>query len=120
MGLLAGVDIGAYLHSVFGGDPAKLRRFTEGGANADPNAGNVRTPTEYDCDAYAEAVADSRIKESLIREGMVTIGVYAESLAVRPLANDEIDWDGQTFKVYHVDGDSVQAVWVLYATSVGE
>ncbi len=117
--LLAGIDMGAMIRTYLQGEPLVLRQFTDGGPSADINAGIVRIPVEYSCTGYPQAVEMSKVDKTLMRNHMIVFGIYADSLEVKPQVNDEIDYDNYgecwTFVIYHIESDSVDAVWVAYA-----
>lgn len=113
--------MGGYIHAALGGEPLTLRRYTDGAQNTDVNAGRARTYVDYPCDGYPEAVESHRIPSALVREEMTVFGIYGDGLSVRPQTEDKIiDADGVVYVVYFVDGDSVRAVWVAYASRTGE
>lgn len=127
---IAGVDVGAELLSVFGGDADAdivYRHYTLGGDQADINAGPTRTPTDYSCLGYPEAMKLSAIPDALVRTNMMVFGIYRDSLGIRPSAADGAQGEilhgpagsQLVYQIYEVQTDSTQAVWVVYTQLKG-
>lgn len=119
---IAGIDLGAAIQGVFGGDPLTLTQHTEGAAATDPNDAPTQTVTAHPCQGYPQAVQRSKVKDSLVRQRMVVFGIYGNTLPfeVEPLVGNLVTDDGgRVHNVYFVDGDSVQGVWILYTTQTG-
>lgn len=119
MSTLGGVDIGGILAAYMDSEPMKLRRWLEGGPQADINAGPNRIKKDYDFDGYPEALRSDRVKDSLIRKEMRVFGLYGSTCVVEPRVDDQVVYDNKVYQVYHVDGDSVDAVFVLYTCFTG-
>lgn len=116
---LAGVDLGAYVHQHLGGEPMTLRRLSQGARAADVNAGYVQVHDDYPIDAYPQAVSFGEIPSSLVQDNMAVFGIYGDGLEVSPRKDDLVIWNGEVYRIYFVDGDSVEAVWVAYASATG-
>lgn len=118
---IAGVNIGQYMPTI-GGEALKLRRYVEGAANADVNAGNARTPTDYKCQGYLQGAGSNYLRKGPVREKTVTFGIYGATLVgVRPVVGDRVVYGGVEHEVYDVpadEQDSQGAVWVVYTVAV--
>lgn len=118
---LAGVDLGATIQGVMGGDPLTLRQVTDGAQPSDPNEAPARVNADHPCSGYPSAVRRSAVPDSLVRQKMTIFGIYGNTLpaGVEPDEHDfVIDGDGHEYEVYATDVDSAEGVWILYTTWV--
>lgn len=116
---IAGIDLGAAIQGVMGGDSLTLGRRVSGAEPTDPNAAPAQSITPYPCQGYPSAIRRDRVAESLVRKRMVIFGIYGNTLPLdfEPDEGDIVTDDkGRIHEVYFTDGDSVQGVWILYTT----
>lgn len=90
--------------------PATLTRATPGvGGDAfDPPA---PTAASYPCRAIVEAYSDYFRKGGLVDAKDRKVLILANSLGVRPAADDKVTISGVTFAIIEVKTDPAEAVW---------
>lgn len=113
---LAGIDVADIVDSTLGGDSLQIRRYVEGAAQIDINAGNVRTHTDYGCRGYPADLESLELEESLVRQGTVAFCVYGASLTIIPISGDGLMFDSREHTIYNVARGRTGAVYTILTT----